>query len=88
MHLVNLDLLMLMEMGKLMMMTVQKSVVLTPTFTYGINLNLSYKNLALNVFGNGSQGNDLYNYVRYFADFNTFQGNRSVRALRRSLATK
>jgi len=35
----------------------------------------------LNVFGNGSQGNDLYNYVRYFADFNTFQGNRSVRAL-------
>ena len=36
----------------------------------------------MNVFGNGSQGNDLYNYVRYFADFNTFQGNRSVRALR------
>ena len=53
-----------------------------PDFTYGINLNLSYKNIALNVFGNGSQGNDLYNYVRYFADFNTFQGNRSVRALR------
>ena len=52
-----------------------------PDFVYGINLNLSYKNLALNVFGNGSQGNDLYNYVRYFADFNTFQGNRSVRAL-------
>ena len=25
---------------------------------------------------------DVYNYVRYFADFNTFQGNRSVRALR------
>ena len=24
----------------------------------------------------------MYNYVRYFADFNTFQGNRSVRALR------
>ena len=53
-----------------------------PDFVYGINLNLSYKNLNLNVFGNGSQGNDLYNYVRYFADFNTFQGNRSVRALR------
>ena len=41
-----------------------------------------YKNLNLNVFGNGVQGNDVYNYVRYFADFNTFQGNRSVRALR------
>lgn len=52
-----------------------------PDFTYGINLNLSYKNLALNVFGNGFQGNDIYNYVRYFADFNTFQGNRSKRAL-------
>ena len=53
-----------------------------PDFTYGINLNLSYKNLALNVFGNGSQGGELFNYVRYFADFNSFQGNRSVRALR------
>ena len=52
-----------------------------PDFVYGINLNLSYKNLNLNVFGNGSQGNDIYNYVRYFADFNTFQGNRSNRAL-------
>ena len=53
-----------------------------PDFTYGINLNIAYKNLNLNVFGNGVQGNDVYNYVRYFADFNTFQGNRSVRALR------
>ena len=52
-----------------------------PDFTYGINLNLNYKNLALNIFGNGSEGNDIYNYVRYFADFNTFQGNRSKRAL-------
>ena len=52
-----------------------------PDFTYGVNLDLNYKNLALNIFGNGSQGNDIYNYVRYFADFNTFQGNRSRRAL-------
>ena len=52
-----------------------------PDFVYGINLNLSYKNLSLNVFGNGSVGNDIFNYVRYFADFNTFQGNRSTRAL-------
>lgn len=52
-----------------------------PDFTYGININLSYKNLDLNIFGNGSQGNDVFNYVRYFADFNTFQGNRSRRAL-------
>lgn len=52
-----------------------------PDFTYGINLNMSYKDFSLNVFGNGSQGNDIFNYVRYFADFNTFQGNRSTRAL-------
>ncbi len=52
-----------------------------PDFTYGINVNLNYKNISLNLFGNGSQGNDIYNYVRYFADFNTFQGNRSKRAL-------
>ena len=52
-----------------------------PDFTYGINLDFSYKDLSLNIFGNGSQGNDIYNYVRYFADFNTFQGNRSSRAL-------
>ena len=52
-----------------------------PDFTYGININLTYKNLALNVFGNGSQGNDVFNYTRYFADFNTFQGNKSTRAL-------
>lgn len=52
-----------------------------PDFTYGINLDINYKNLSLNVFGNGSQGNDVFNYVRYFADFNTFQGNRSRRAL-------
>lgn len=52
-----------------------------PDFTYGVNIDVSYKNLALNIFGNGSEGNDIYNYVRYFADFNTFQGNRSKRAL-------
>ncbi|MEM7381882.1 MAG: TonB-dependent receptor, partial [Bacteroidota bacterium] len=52
-----------------------------PDFTYGINIDLSYKNLSLNIFGNGSQGNEIYNYIRYFADFNTFQGNRSQRAL-------
>ena len=51
-------------------------------YTYGINLNLDYKNWSINVFGNGSQGNELFNYVRFFADFNSFQGNRSTRALR------
>ena len=52
-----------------------------PDFTYGINVNLGYKSFEFTVFGNGSVGNDIFNYVRYFADFNTFQGNRSRAAL-------
>ena len=52
-----------------------------PDFTYGVNIDLRYKNWSLNVFFNGQEGNDIYNYVRYFSDFNTFQGNRSRRAL-------
>ncbi|WP_461100182.1 SusC/RagA family TonB-linked outer membrane protein [Spirosoma luteolum] len=52
-----------------------------PDFTYGVNINLGYKNFDLTIFGNGSQGNSIYNYTRYFSDFNTFQGNRSRRAL-------
>ena len=52
-----------------------------PDFTYGINLDFTYKIWSLNIFGAGSQGNDVYNYVRYFSDFNTFQGNKSRRAL-------
>ena len=52
-----------------------------PKFNYGININVGYKAFDLTVFGNGVQGNDIFNYTRYFADFNTFQGNRSKRAL-------
>jgi TonB-dependent starch-binding outer membrane protein SusC len=50
-----------------------------PDFTYGINLNLGYKNFRLDVFGQGVQGNQLFNYVRYWTDFPTFGGNRSQR---------
>jgi TonB-dependent starch-binding outer membrane protein SusC len=52
-----------------------------PKFNYGINLNVGYKAFDLTVFGNGVVGNDIFNYTRYFSDFNTFQGNRSKRAL-------
>lgn len=52
-----------------------------PDFTYGINISVSYDAFDLNIFGNGSQGNDIFNYTRFFADFNTFQGNRSQRSL-------
>ncbi|MCE6992820.1 TonB-dependent receptor [Dyadobacter sp. CY323] len=48
-----------------------------PDFNYGVNLNLGYKAFDLAVFGQGVQGNEIFNYVRYWTDFNVFQGNRS-----------
>lgn len=50
-----------------------------PDFMYGINLSFSYKNLQLDIFGQGVQGNELFNYVRYWTDFPTFGGVRSLR---------
>jgi len=52
-----------------------------PDFTYGINVNVGYKDLDLTLFAQGSQGNEIFNYVRYWTDFNTFQGNRSKELL-------
>ncbi|PQA60918.1 SusC/RagA family TonB-linked outer membrane protein [Siphonobacter curvatus] len=52
-----------------------------PDFTYGLNVSVGYKNFDLTLFGQGVQGNDLFNYMRYWTDFNTFQGNRSTRML-------
>lgn len=50
-----------------------------PDFTYGINVSTSYKNFRLDLFGQGVQGNQIFNYVRYWTDFPTFGGNRSKR---------
>lgn len=52
-----------------------------PDFTYGLNVGLNYKNFGLTVFGQGVQGNQIFNYVKYWTDFPTFAGNRSVRML-------
>ncbi|MBO0330233.1 SusC/RagA family TonB-linked outer membrane protein [[Muricauda] lutisoli] len=53
-----------------------------PDFTYGINLNLGYKNWDLSAFFSGVQGRDVYNYSKIFTDFPTFFfGNRSTRTL-------
>jgi len=40
-----------------------------PDFTYGLNLNLSYKRFDLAMFFYGSQGNDAVNYRRWWTDF-------------------
>lgn len=48
-----------------------------PDFNYGVNLNVGYKAFDLTVFGQGVYGNEIFNYTRYWTDFNVFQGNRS-----------
>ena len=52
-----------------------------PDFSYGLNINVGYKSFDLTIFGQGVQGNELFNYARYWTDFETFQGNRSTRML-------
>jgi TonB-linked SusC/RagA family outer membrane protein len=52
-----------------------------PDFIYSLSLNANYKNFDIAMFFNGVQGNDLYDTNRYFTDFNTFAGARSVRLL-------
>ena len=52
-----------------------------PKFNYGLNVDLNYKNFGLTLFGRGVYGNQIFNYTRYWTDFNTFQGNRSTRVL-------
>lgn len=48
---------------------------------FGINLSLEYKGLDFSMFLQGTQGNEIFNYSRYFTDFNGFNGNRSKRML-------
>lgn len=55
-----------------------------PDFAYGINVSLGYKNFQLDVFGQGVQGNQLFNYTRYWTDFPTFGGNRTQRMYEQS----
>ena len=52
-----------------------------PNFTMGINLNASYKNFDIATFLYWKNGGQIINYVRYWTDFNTFQGNRDKRVL-------
>lgn len=52
-----------------------------PNFTMGFNFNLTYKNFDLSTFLYWKNGGDIVNYVRYWTDFNTFQGNRDKRVL-------
>jgi TonB-dependent starch-binding outer membrane protein SusC len=56
-----------------------------PDFTYGLNLSLGYKNFDLTMFFLGSQGNDIFNYNRWWTDFwPSFQGQKSRELLNNS----
>jgi TonB-linked SusC/RagA family outer membrane protein len=55
-----------------------------PKFTYGLNIDMRYKNFGLTIFGSGVSGNQIFNYTRYWTDFPTFGGNRSNRMLNQS----
>ena len=50
-----------------------------PDFTYGLNLVLGYKGFDLTAFFYGSQGNDIFNYNKWWLDFwPSFQGQKST----------
>ncbi|MDR1557327.1 MAG: SusC/RagA family TonB-linked outer membrane protein, partial [Tannerellaceae bacterium] len=55
-----------------------------PDLIAGLNANLSYKNFDLTMFWYSTIGNELFNNVRYFLDFNTFRGQRSPESLYQS----
>ncbi|MCX6300642.1 MAG: TonB-dependent receptor [Bacteroidia bacterium] len=53
-----------------------------PAFTYGLNLTFNYKGLDLNTYMYGSQGNDIFNWNKWWIDFwPSFQGQKGKRLL-------
>jgi TonB-linked SusC/RagA family outer membrane protein len=49
-----------------------------PDFTYGVNLSAAYKGFDMTAVFYGSQGNDNFNYTKYWTHFySTFIGNKS-----------
>ena len=49
-----------------------------PDFTYGLNVNAAYKNFDLAILIQGSQGNDIYNFTRYFTETPVFNGQKTL----------
>ncbi len=49
-----------------------------PTFTYGITNNVTYKNFELTVFLQGSQGNKVLNFTRWYTEGGVSNGNYSA----------
>lgn len=56
-----------------------------PDFTYGVNLNTSYKGFDFTAVFYGSQGNDDLNYIKYWTDqYNSFVGGKRTELLTNS----
>lgn len=52
-----------------------------PDFVAGLNIGLTYKNFDLSSFFIWNQGNELFNYTKYFTDLRVFVGGVSTRVL-------
>ena len=52
-----------------------------PTFQYGFNANINYKNIDFTGYLQGVAGNKIVNMLKYFIDFPVFQANYSKRML-------
>lgn len=56
-----------------------------PDFTFGLNLAVRYKNFDVTTFLNGSVGNEIFNYNKWWLDFwPSFQNQKSSRLLTES----
>jgi TonB-dependent starch-binding outer membrane protein SusC len=54
-----------------------------PTFTYGITNTITYKNIELTLFIQGSQGNKVLNFTRWYTEGGVSNGNYSNKVLER-----
>jgi TonB-dependent starch-binding outer membrane protein SusC len=54
-----------------------------PTFTYGITNTITYKNIELTLFIQGSQGNKVLNFTRWYTEGGVSNGNYSNEVLKR-----
>jgi TonB-linked SusC/RagA family outer membrane protein len=46
-----------------------------PDFIYGLNFSADYKGFDFTMYFQGTQGNDIFNYVKYFSHTPAFQAN-------------
>ena len=53
-----------------------------PDFTYGLNINLAYKNIDLNIYFQGVHNIDVYNNVKLTSDFWSVSDTRSNKTSR------